>query len=209
MFEYFKQRYLVTSRLTSGPAVPIVTSPLESTPGYEEFMREYAGATFNNGLYRVHALENRAKWTRLIEEAFPTCKGTISAFGYDWVGRQFALDANQRKDGEPLILMCQPGGADMFEIPCTFLTFHEDELINNSDAPLADVAFRDWIQAGNRAPGPTECVGYKVPLFLGGVDDFENYEVCDMEVYWGITTQFLEVTRNLPPGTPIGRVTIK
>ncbi len=83
MFERFKKKYRVTSRPPPGAPGPILMNSLENTQGYEEFMRDYAGATFNGGLYRVHTLENRARWTHLIEEAHPRYKGRISAFGCD------------------------------------------------------------------------------------------------------------------------------
>jgi len=33
-----------------------------------------------------------------------------------------------------------------------------------------------------RAPAKDECVSYRTPLFLGGVDDTTNLEICDLDV---------------------------
>jgi hypothetical protein len=209
MFDQFKQRYQVTSRLPPGPPGTILRSPLEDTPGYEEFMREYAGATFNNGVYRVHTLEGRAKWERLIKGAFPRFRGQFSVFGYDWLGRQFALDSKRREDGRVLVVMFEPGTGDVLEIPRTFCGFHEGELIEDSDAPLADRFFEEWLRSGHRGPNPTECIGYNVPLFLSGEDTIENLELGDMEVYWDIIAQLLDQTRDLPAGTRIGSIKIE
>jgi hypothetical protein len=209
MFERFRQRYKVTFRLPSNPSDPIITTALEDTPGYEGFMREYAGATFNDGVYRVHTLEGRIQWTDRIIEVFPEYKDQISTFGFDWMGRQFALDAGRRERDQPLVLLFDPGFGEVLQIPGTFLDFHDQVLITASDAAFLDHLFEGWLRAGNRPPGPTECVGYKVPLFLGGVDRPENFELSDMEVYWSFSGQIRAQTRNLPEGTPIGKLTIE
>jgi hypothetical protein len=36
-----------------------------------------------------------------------------------------------------------------------------------------------------------KCVGYKVPLFLGGEDEISNLDELDMEVYWSIIGQLM------------------
>ena len=206
MFERFTQQYTVTSRLSTGSPGAIVMSPLENTPGYEDFMREYAGATFNEGVYRVHSLEARASWTRLVEQAYPMYRGQFAVFGCDWLGRQFALDSQRRENGQPRVVMYEPGTGQALEIPATFHGFHDAVLSMESDAALADVFFQDWLRAGNRGPRPTECVGYKVPLFLNGEDTLDNLELTGMDLYWELTAQLLAQTRGLPAGTPIRSV---
>jgi hypothetical protein len=206
MFERFKQRYTVTFRPSMGSAGPIVTSPLENTPDYEDFMREYAGATFNEGVYRVHSLEARARWIRLVEQAYPMYRGQFAVFGCDWLGRQFALDSQRRENDQPLVVMYEPGTGQALEIPATFQGFHDEVLSMESDAALADVFFQGWLRVGNRGPRPTECVGYKVPLFLNGEDSIDNLELTEMEFYWELTAQLLAQTQGLPAGTPIRSV---
>lgn len=207
MFERFKQRYKVTFRLPNSVGA-IATNALENTPGYEELMRECAGATFNDGLYRLHTLEDRAKWDLLIAKMFPKRKGRFSTFGYDWMGRHFALDAARQENGQPLVALFDPGFCEELEIPATFQLFHDPVLLEDSDAALLDALFELWLRAGNSGPGPKECVGYKVPLVLGGKDDSENLELTNMEVYWSLQTQIFEQTRDLPPGTPISTIKI-
>ena len=51
--------------------------------------------------------------------------------------------------------------------------------------------YREWLE-GHAPVGRMECVGYKVPLFLGGEDSLEKMEVSDMEVYWDMTDQLCE-----------------
>lgn len=176
--------------------------------GSLEFLQNYSGTTFNDGLYRIHKTEEIDKWNAIIGEVFPELSKLIVCFGYDWLGRHFALDLRRKKNGEPLIIMLEPGTGDALEIPRTFSTFHEKELIGYQDDALAVKFFNKWTrESGNKSLLINQCVGYKVPLFLGGRDTIENLEVSDMEVYWDICGQLLNKVRNLPPGTPV-RVTI-
>jgi hypothetical protein len=38
----------------------------------------------------------------------------------------------------------------------------------------------------------TECIGYRVPLFLGGSDTVENLEKVDLDVYWHLHGQLIQ-----------------
>jgi hypothetical protein len=60
--------------------------------------------------------------------------------------------------------------------------------------------------SGSVPLGFDQCVGYDVPLFLGGADTIENLHVEDIDVYWSLTAQLRAATRNVPPGTPISGV---
>ena len=51
-----------------------------------------------------------------------------------------------------------------------------------------------------------QCVGYKMPLFLGGKHVLENLEVIDIDVYWSISGQLRQRTKTLPPGSSIRRI---
>lgn len=203
MFEDFSRRYRVTSQVPLAAGGDLAPHPLERTLGLDEFMARYEGATFNEGLYRIHTLEGRRKWSALAEEAYPSFKGKSSCFAYDWLGRQFALDGARRHRGEPLLLLLEIGTGQALEIPLTFADFHTRELVEDPDAALLPGPYQEWLARGHKPLGPRECVGYKTPLFLGGADDMDNMEVTDMEVYWGLCSQMLAQTRHLPEGTPI------
>jgi Domain of unknown function (DUF1851) len=51
-----------------------------------------------------------------------------------------------------------------------------------------------------------QCVGYQVPLFLGGKDSLENLEITDLDVYWSLSGQLRQGTWVLPPGTAVVQV---
>jgi hypothetical protein len=162
---------------------------LNHSIGAVTFMKEFQGQTFNKGLYRIHKISDLDKWNSILFDTFPSYKNKIFCFSYDWLGRQFALDFTRLLEGEPMILMLEPGTGEALEIPSTFLSFHEEELVEYQDAALAVEFFNEWKKENTKPLDHNNCVGYKVPLFLGGEDEISNLEVSDMEVYWGIIGQ--------------------
>lgn len=181
----------------------------KSTPGFMELFNRCEGASFGNGLYRLHTLADIQKWNAMILEAFPAHAGQIECFGYDWLGRHFGLYVDREVGGEPQIIMFEPGSGDVFEIPCSFIEFHNDEIPEAHDACLASSYFSEWLEQHPASLATSECVGYKQVLFLGGEDEVSNLEKGDMDVYWTICAQLLQLTSDLPHDTVIKNVTIK
>jgi hypothetical protein len=105
--------------------------------GVAEFMAEFGGATFSGGLYRVHDAETADVATRFVRDAFPEHADHVRVFGYDWLGRQFALDPRRLAGGQPQVLMLEPGTGDALEVPATFVGFHDEEMVEYADAVLA------------------------------------------------------------------------
>jgi hypothetical protein len=172
----------------------------------QEFFRRYSGASFNQGLYRIHLIDHIDHWTANVVQAFPSFSKRITCFAFDWLGRHFALDHGRRVQGSALILMLEPGTGQALEIPATVEAFHDDELIEYPEECLAASFYRDWRATGGSAPSPTQCVGYSRPLFLGGEDAVGNLELTDMDVYWSICAQLLAKVRSLPDGTRLGDI---
>jgi hypothetical protein len=187
---------------------------LASTPGYLDLATTCAGCSFENGLYRVHDMTTGPRGLALIAEVFPEFAARACPFGYDWLGRQFALDSirtQERVDGagDQLVLLLEPGTGQVLEVALGFEAFHE-QLADLREPALAAGFFGEWADA-NPALIPlkhTECVGYRVPLFLGGADTIENLEVIDLDVYWSLCGQLRQGTRRLPPGSSIRQVSI-
>jgi len=146
--------------------------------------------------------------TALACSAFPEFAARIRCFGVDWLGRLFATDAARVVDGEEHVLLIEPGTGEALEIPVSVREFHEVELVEQADAAVALSFFHQWLANGGQRPDQSQCVGYKVPLFLGGTDDLPNLELTDMDVYWTIAAQVLAKIRKLPLGTPIANVSI-
>ncbi|MBB6626240.1 DUF1851 domain-containing protein [Nocardioides sp. KIGAM211] len=126
--------------------------------------------------------------------AFPAFSERVQCFAVDWLGRQFAVDRSRPdRDGQPQILMLDVGVGEVLEMPGSLRDFHESELIDYHDAALASSYYSQWRRdSGDTAPlTSTECVGYRIPLFLGGVDDTSNLERSDADVYWSLCGQML------------------
>ena len=161
------------------------------------------GKSFNGGLYRTFRAEQVADWTRTIEAIFVNFKGRASCFGYDWLGRVFALDGERQNQGEREVLMFDPGTGDALEIPGNIVAFHNHILVEMGEAALSEPGFYSWLDAGRTPLWPSQCVGYTTPLFLGGNDVPDNLETTDMDVYWHLTGQLTAQLRDVADGTPV------
>lgn len=155
----------------------------------DDFLSRYGGMTFLNGLYRIHKFDEIAKWTKIVQDAFPKYKGKILVFGFDWLGRNFALDKERN-----VVLICEPGTGEILNTQANFTDFHNVEIPEYHDACLASEFFSEWYEENGHNTLPYDkCVGYKVPLFLNGNDELNNLEVSDMEVYWKIMTPLINL----------------
>ncbi len=209
MFDRFLSTYRVDGRISGSRLRP--PSSLGQIQGFPEFMDQFGGCTFSDGLYRVHTAETSQTLYQLVVEEFPSYRERIACFSYDWLGRQFALDAARREGDEPLVLMLEADTGEALEIPATFSGFHNTEIIEHSDSALATRLLDEWRQRNPDAKplAYDECVGFKIPLFLGGADTVDNLEVTNLQVYWSICAQLWRGTRTLPPGTTIREVGIE
>jgi len=177
-----------------------------AAPGIRNFLKIHSSQTFANGLYRIMKPEEVPKWTKIASDAFPNFRDRILCFSSDWLGRIFALNQTNTVAGQCHILMLEPGTGLALEIPVTFDDFHNSELVDFANEALAVQFYHDWLHHGGAPPEFGECVGYQIPLFLGGKDVIENLEVIDMHVYWTLTAQLLAKTRSLPDGTKISEI---
>lgn len=178
--------------------------------GYLTLAKKVAGCSFENGLYRFHDATSGPMALTWVADAFPEFAARACPFGYDWLGRQLAIDTARKRAGQPLVLLLEPGTGEALEIPTTFDEFHEEELLHHRDAALASEFFEKWTRSSGAALplAAGDCVGYRVPLFLGGRDTVDNLEVTNLDVYWTICGQLRLGTMHLPEGTPIDNVSI-
>lgn len=214
MWPFSKQKEKRTSKFEAMflPDAPPVTSDKAVAilePYLASLLAKWGGTSFNRGIYRLLRSDEMATWTAIAESAFPKLAGRLLPFGFDWLGRMFALDRQRFIDGFPAVTLLEPGTGEALEIPCNAESFHEVELINYREAALAEGFFCSWLSAGGSAPTTTQCVGYRKPLFLGGADTVPNLELTDLSVYWGIAEQLLRQTRGLPVGTVINEIRIE
>ena len=172
--------------------------------GFVEMFNLYDGQSFGDGLYRLHKTSDFDYWNKMIGRAFPKYEHRIHCFGYDWLGRHFALDQSRLKDGMYEVLMFEPGTGEVLEIPCDFLAFHNEEIVNYHDACLASQFFDEWKVREIPPHSPMKSVlVIKFHSFLGGVDALENMELSDMDAYWEVIINVLEKVKDLPEGTNV------
>lgn len=210
MFERFHSQFRLVPAADE-PASPWRDARLANVAGYEDLMASYAGASFENGLYRLHSSATGPAGQQGVDTAFPEYARRLVVFAFDWLGRQFALDLGRVESGEALVMMLEPGTGEALEIPADFVAFHDQELIDYRDAALASDFFASWAAANPEAVplDVSRCVGYRVPLFLGGRDSVDNLEVTDFDVYWTMTGPLRVGTRKVPTGTRIQSVTVE
>ena len=146
------------------------------------FLVAFNGETFANGLYRIFDSKDLAKWTEIVRKAFPKFSQEIKLFGFDWLGRIFAVDLD-----DDTVLLFEPGTGEVIHIPVNLVDFHNEEMPQYPQDCLAINFFNDWYKANNNyVLKHNQCAGYEVPLFLNGKDTMENLEISDMEIYWEI-----------------------
>lgn len=195
------QRFLAVYPVTGGPAV---TESPDPTP---RALRACAGGrSFADGLYRIHTHESGAEMLKQIDAAFPDAPPHTMPYGFDWLGRQFCA---QRDDEHAPSLMFEPGTGEVLEIPVPFALMHDEELVDYGNDALATDFFREYLASGAPGPGLTQCVGYRIPLFLGGQDALPNLELTDMDLYWHLAGQLTLRSAGLPSGTKIDSTTIE
>ena len=198
MLERFTDSFGITDRAVSG-AGSDQTVPLDAR------FAQLGGCTFERGLYRVHSEASAAAASKVVAEAFPEFRARLWCFGFDWLGRQFALDRSRGAAADWEVLMLEPGTGQALEIPA-FSRFHDEELVDYTEEVLAVSSFSDWISAHSSAVGFDQCVGYRTPLFLGGQDTLGNLEVSDIDVYWTILGQLRLKAMNLSAGISITEI---
>jgi len=199
VFEEFQDRYpRDTQTVQHGDS-----TNLPDVDGLRNFVTEFGGSSFGDGIYRVVAPSDGEIWAERIRIAFPKFEERATCFAFDWLGRAFALDMGRMESGSAGVVMFEPGTAEALEIPANLETFHTEELLDYGEAALAISFYQKWLAQGGGAPAYDQCVGYRKPLFLGGADEVENLVISDLDVYWHLAGQLIQQTRGLPPGTVV------
>lgn len=200
MFEVFQKSFSRDAALSIANAGNVAHFEMADC---HDLLDRFGGDSFENGRYRVIRASDVAEWNARIAVTFPEFGERVTCFGFDWLGRVFAADPKRSEGGQPGVVMFEPGTGEALEIPCNIGSFHDEELIEYGDAALARDFHKRWIANGGSAPQYGQCVGYKKPLFLGGVDELDNLEMSDIDVYWHLLGQLILKAKGLPPGTPI------
>jgi len=177
-------------------------------PKLIEIITALGGKTFCHGLYRVLRGDQVLESKEAMEGVFPEFVKRIVPFGYDWLGRHFAVDLGRVEGGVPQVLMLEVGAGEAMQIPSSIEDFHNIEIVNHANDALSFQFWKRWRETNPNALAYSECVGYKVPLFLGGNDNLSNLEIIDLSVYVHICGQLRHKTLSLSDGQTIGRISM-
>lgn len=188
----------------AGP--PSSTFPKRGNAAINALIAQFGRATLGDGLYRLHDEQSALAGEVLIAKAFPDFKIPVEAFGFDWLGRQFASDGSRGRSDDPEVLMFDVETGDVLEIPLPISEFHSIGYEEYADAIWATDLYSTWRTQHSAALAFEDCVGYKVPLCLGGSDSLDNMEVTNMAVYWHLTGQLRQSTSGLETGRIVGQV---
>jgi len=156
MYDRFQSRFVRDAVLSA--EVATISMGIRGEPDIVGFLRQFGGASFNGGLYRI-ITSLSGKWaTEFVATAFPEFGGRTVPFGYDWLGRVFALDSGRVWQGSSTVIMFEPGTAKALEIPCNLQSFHNDELTEYADEALATGFYARWVHGGGSWPSLNQCV---------------------------------------------------
>lgn len=153
---------------------------------YDAFCNQFGGQSFGEGLFNTFSYNQREKWNKIIGDYFPQYNNRISVIGYDWLGRCFA-----KLNDQDIVKLFEIGTGEVINIGCSLEKLLDEEIPVYSNDSLAHNFFNSWKKETSQDIPYGSCVGYKVPLFLGGKDNISNLELSDMEVYWTIVGQLL------------------
>lgn len=188
------------------PSQPWSDPVLLAESGYAQIASQVAGLALGGGLLRFVTQADGPIAQQAIRDAFPEFGDRAVPFARDWLGRHFAVDRVRHTGSASCLLLLEPGSGEAFEIDEGFVDFLNADLVESPDTYLESELFNMWRRAGGDDPGEAQCVGFRVPLFLGGSGSIENLELTDVHVYWELLGQLRVATRNLQPGTRVSRV---
>jgi len=198
MFSEFQQNFSHDNRAMVVDSIKAVVPDIIDLP---ELLSSFGGMSFAGGLYRIIDPSDLEVWNARVLHAFPQFEKRIVCFGYDWLGSVFALDSGRHEGGQPGVVMFEPGTGEALEIPSNILTFHNKGLAEFGEAALAISFYHEWLAYVGQRPSISQCVGYRIPLFVGGKDSVENLEISDVDVYWHLMGQLIREALGRPEGT--------
>lgn len=151
---------------------------------------EKEGKPLLDGLFWFFLQSEKVEWTEVVQKFFDL-EMPIEVIGYDWQGNCYGIKKGDIKD----VLMFEVGTREILSLSCSLLEFVEDIYSGKQRTYLAKEFFDEWNEKENQKHKKIEygkCIGYKIPLFLGGEDKISNLEYSDLDVYWSVLTQFIE-----------------
>lgn len=101
MLDNFLKRWKITAMESYDSrqrGLPLRGNPTAAYYSLSDLVREYAGATFADGLYRIHGVESAQKMRQECVRLVPNAGRVTFPFAFDWLGRQLAVDLRDPDD---------------------------------------------------------------------------------------------------------------
>ena len=159
------------------------------------FIRCFGGQQLLNGMFTIFKKNDLEKWEKNVKGFFNILKDEFNLFGYDWQGNCYGVILNNTAALCENVVMFEIGTNKMLSFNCNFNTFINKTFIDQLNAILVPQFFENAVNQCDEKIEYEKCIGYKVPLFLGGQDIISNLEYSDMDVYWTVLTQVIESIR--------------
>jgi hypothetical protein len=178
-------------------------------PAWARLMREVPSCSLGNGLLRLvlpHGDPDFKNWNADDGWRRDWPGESLVCVAYDWLGRLYGIEPT---DCDQSVVRLLPGSGDIEETDFGLEEFLFEELVSHGPELLSAEYYVDWMRNGGRPLDPSEVAGYKVPLFLGGVDDTPNLDVTELTVYLSLMGQLFSGANALPEGTRIGSTAIQ
>lgn len=203
MIDFFLKKYSLTSKNDNSSRDKELYSNLPKA--FVGLISKIGGAVFENGILRIHTFESSLHWAVKLERYFTDKKEYIYPFAFDWLGRHFCINSQNGT-----VYMFDSAMFELFALPGSVSSFFENDLVDDSDA-LLGISLFNTVCAKLKIEKLEfeQCIGYKVPLYLGGKDEIQNFEIQNLEVYWEIMYQIYVQVKDLPEGTKIGKISFE
>lgn len=189
----FEQTYGInpqSSKLSEQHLIPLLGKTIVSSRLWHsiiDLQARFGGMLILDGLYNIYDTDTCLKMTRLCLEFFGEFQGYILAIGQDWLGYLYCADFSRLIDGKPKIIVFDINTRDIMDTANSIEKFHTVLAIDEVESSFNLELYNQWKEHHKPIQKPGRCVGYRIPLALGGSDDIENMEEADTEVYWSIT----------------------
>jgi hypothetical protein len=183
IYDIFLTKYQLTKPIAGD-------RPLMRDPLAKRGMEELKVGVYNNGIYTIISREEANTLLPLVESVFTGVSGNVDLFAVDWMGRIFATDAATPDENGSLVVICLDlAGPTGFYTDANFENFHNHIMVNRQESIFEMKQYREWMKSNSPPGDGVSCVGYKIPLFMGGKDEVENLELSDRSVYLHLLAQ--------------------
>ena len=170
-------------------------------------INELPTGVYLNGIYTIVTRKESTILTKMVEAVFPMAGGKIAVYAVDWMGRLFSTDTGiLDSKGAATITCFDLAEPSSFTTDKNFEDFHNITAIDMMAELFNLEQYSQWIAKNDPPDDGTSCIGYMIPLFIGGQDSQDNMEKMDRSVYLHTLCELWHSANKLPQGTIVQRV---